>query len=380
MSGVIIGAGIGGLSTAIAMNIHDIDVKVFEAAKEISSIGAGILIPPNAMAILDRYNLEGQVRDAGIAIDSIDLVDLKGRVISETNTFHRSNGKVFQTVAIHRGKLQSILLNALPAGTVISNRRCVGIDSELDFARAVFEDNTFKAGKFLVGADGLHSNVRKSIFQNSSLRYSGQTCWRGVSDIMLSSQWSSRLTEIWGNGIRFGFVPISDSKVYWYATKVEKKGGSDSSFDIRKYLLTLFQRFLEPVEDIISNTPVGSIFRDDLLDLLPLESWFSDSTVLIGDAAHASTPNLGQGGAQAIEDSWFLAKALKNCVTIDDAFETFQKSRKNKAQKVVDVSWKIGKVTNLSNAMACHVRNTIFRCVPSFITRRQAGLVYDVKF
>lgn len=380
MSGVIIGAGIGGLSTAVAMSIHNIDVKVFEAAKEISSVGAGILVPPNAMAILDRYKLGSQVRDAGVAIDSINLVDLKGKIISETGTFHNNNGKVYQTVAIHRGRLQSILLNALPAETVVSNKRCIEIVSTLDDIRAVFHDGTYASGRFFVGADGIHSNVRDSIFPESSLRYSGQTCWRGVADIVLAPEWLSRLTEIWGNGIRFGFVPISESKVYWYATKVEKQGGRDRSSDLKQSLLTLYRDCLDPVREIISSTPVSSIIRDDLADLLPLKSWFSDATVLIGDAAHASTPNLGQGGAQAIEDSWFLAEAIKHCVTIDDAFGKFQKSRKVKAQKVVDASWQIGKATNLSSNVACNVRNTIFRCVPSFVMKKQTRQVYNVNF
>jgi len=378
MEGIIIGAGIGGLSTAIAMNMHSIDVKIFESAKELSSIGAGILIPPNAMAILKKYNLESHIRDLGVAIESIDIVDLKGKKLSETNTYHSNNGEAYQTVAIHRGILQKILLNALPTNTLVSNKRCIEVVSDTNSIRARFGDDTSETGGFLVGADGIHSQVRNSTFPNSALRYSGQTCWRGVSDITLPTKWLSRLTEIWGNGIRFGFVPISESKVYWYATKVAEKNGSDNTADIKQYLQELYQKCLEPVKDIIFNTPTSSIIRDDLNDLLPLKTWFRDSTVLIGDAAHASTPNLGQGGAQAIEDSWFLAESISKYSTTHEAFHTFQKIRIAKAQKVVDASWQIGKITNLSNSIACNVRNTIFRCIPSYMMKKQTSLLYDV--
>ncbi len=310
MRGIIIGAGIGGLSTAIAMQMRQINVKVFEAATNLNPIGAGILVPPNAMNILDRYNLAQQVRDGGSPIESLVVIDSEGRGISKTPAHYSKNGIAHQTIAIHRGTLQKILLNALALGTLLTSKQCVEINTGVDGAEATFRDGTKISGEFLVGADGIHSKVRESIFPDSPLRYSGQTCWRGVSNIALPKKWLMQLTEVWGAGLRFGFVPIADTQVYWYATKREEAGGIDDATNIKQQLCDLYGEFLEPVGEIIMQTDPFSIIRDDISDLAPLTSWHSNSAVLMGDAAHASTPNLGQGGAQAIEDSWVLAEKI----------------------------------------------------------------------
>lgn len=380
MKGIIIGAGIGGLSTAIAMQMRHINVTVFEAATSLNPIGAGILVPPNAMTILDRYNLAQQVRDGGSPIESLAVLDSEGKSISKTPARYSKPGLDYQTIAIHRGTLQKILLNALAPDTVLTNKQCVDVSTGVNGAEATFRDDTKVCGEFLVGADGIHSKVRESIFPDSPLRYSGQTCWRGVSNLTLPPKWQMQLTEVWGAGLRFGFVPIADAQVYWYATKREVVGGIDDPTNLKQQLFDLYEEFLDPVGEIILQTDPSSIIRDDISDLAPLTSWFSSSVILTGDAAHASTPNLGQGGAQAIEDSWVLAEKIATCETLQSAFERFQESRFAKVQKIVNVSWQIGKATSISNKMACEIRNALFRCVPSFMAKRQSRSIYDVSY
>lgn len=380
MRGIIIGAGIGGLSTAIAMQMRHINVTVFEAATSLNPIGAGILVPPNAMTILDRYNLAQQVRDGGNPIESLVVLDSEGKSVSKTPAHYSKNGSIYQTVAIHRGTLQNILLSALMPDTLVTNKQCLEVNAGITSTEAIFRDGTKVCGEFLVGADGIHSKVRESIFPDSPLRYSGQTCWRGVANLTLHKKWLMQLTEAWGTGLRFGFVPIADAQVYWYATQREDAGGVDDPAIIKQQLLDLYGEFLDPVGEIILQTDSSSIIRDDINDLAPLTSWFSNSVVLIGDAAHASTPNLGQGGAQAIEDSWVLADKIATCEILQDAFKRFQASRFSKVQKIVNVSWQIGKATNLSNKMACEIRNALFRCVPSFMAKQQSRSIYNVSY
>ncbi|NOZ54560.1 MAG: NAD(P)-binding protein [Gammaproteobacteria bacterium] len=380
MNGIIVGAGIGGLSTAIAMRKRHIDVKIYEAANRLSPVGAGILVPPNAMIILGRYGLAENVRDAGVCIDSLTVFDSKGKKISKTPAYFSKNGTEYKTVAIHRSVLQSIFLDSLPSDTVITGKKCSHVNTGLDGTEVFFEDDTSVSEKFLVGADGLHSKVRESIFSNGKLRYSGQVSWRGMSNVKLTSKWITGLSEVWGAGIRFGFVPVDDSQVYWYATKLEEAGGVDENAAIKETLLDVYSEFPEPISEVISQTDSSSIIRDDINDLSPIKSWFSKSTVLIGDAAHASTPNLGQGGAQAIEDSWVLAEKIANSNSVQDAFEQFQALRFSKVQKVVNISWQIGKATNLTNKAACKIRDTLFRCVPSFMAKQQSRMMYDIPY
>ncbi len=378
MDGAIIGAGIGGLSTAIAMRKRDIRVRVFEAAHRLCPVGAGILVPPNAMAVLERYGLAEAVMSAGTCIESLAVFDSRENTISETPGYFSKNGAEHPTVAIHRGSLQEVLLSALPSDDVLTGKRCFKVEARRERSEAFFDDGTSVTGTFLVGADGLHSQVRRSIFPQGRLRYSGQACRRGVSKIVLPPAYRTRLSELWGAGLRFGFVPVSDSQVYWYATSVSEAGEVDRRPTAKEELLTAYADFSGPVSDIIAQTKSTEIIRDDIHDLFPMNSWFSESTVLIGDAAHASTPNLGQGGAQAIEDSWVLAGKLASGNSARDAFARFQAVRFPRVERIVKASWRVGQVTNLTNKAVCRLRDITFRCLPSFMARRHSRWLYDV--
>lgn len=378
MKGLIIGAGIGGLSVAISMRQRNIDFEIFEAVSTLIPAGAGILVPPNAMTILGRYGLSEHVQEHGVRINSLVIVDTRARTISRTPAEYTKHGATYPTVAIHRGTLQQILLNALADTHVTTGKRCIDASIHAQGVAARFSDNSRVDGDFLIGADGIHSVIRASIFPNSPLRYSGQTCWRGIATVELPRQWATQLTEVWGAGLRFGFVPLSGGQVYWYATKRERAGGTEDRETIKQQLIHMYRSFPDPLAEIISHTALSSIIRDDLYDLVPLRSWFSGRAILIGDAAHASTPNLGQGGAQAIEDSWVLADKMASCQSLPEAFQSFQASRLPKVRTIVSVSWQIGRVTNLSNKLACEARNTLFRCVPACVAKQQARLIYDV--
>jgi len=362
------------------MRLQQLDVRVFEAAEQISPIGAGILVPPNAMVILERYGLAEKVRDAGVHIDSLAILDSKGRKISETPACFSKDARRYQTIAIHRGILQRILLDSLPSGIVLAGKQYCHAKTSSDGVDVFFEDGSSDYGGFLVGADGLHSSVRESIFPSSKLRYSGQVCWRGVSDFALPQKWKTKLSEFWGAGIRLGFVPIDNSRVYWYATKRGKAGAASKEPSVKKMLLDTYRAFPDPIPELISQTEHSLILRDDLYDLSPMESWFSESTVLIGDAAHAATPNLGQGGAQAIEDSWVLSERIAACDSLQDAFKQFQAIRFSKVMRIVNISWQIGKVTNLTNKVSCKIRDTLFRSLPKFMAKQQSRFLYDVLY
>jgi len=377
MKGLIIGAGIGGLSTAIGLEKQGISVEIFEAANEIKPIGAGILVPPNAMAVLNEYGIANEVERCGCHLNSLKLVSFKGSPISETLTSYAYQSGEFRTVAIHRGTLQKLLISALNQTVIKTRHQCETVDNTTDGVEAHFLDAPIHKGDFLVGADGIHSKVRKSIFPEASLRYSGQICWRGIAKIDLPAQWHHQLTEIWGNGTRFGFVRISADEVYWYATKHQKQIQEASEPTNMDELLTLFRDYIEPVRDILENTHQSNLIENSISDLAALPTWFNDSTVLVGDAAHASTPNLGQGGAQAIEDSYALANAVSENNDLSIAFEGFVGSRSKKVNSVVKQSWQVGQVTNWSNSWLCAVRNMTLRSFAPVFGSHQAKMLYS---
>ena len=375
MQAHIIGSGIGGLTTAIALQQQGIDCTVYDAARQLAPVGAGILVAPNAMAILDRLDVGDTVRRYGAAIKTLDLTDERGTLISRTpGAFDGA-----ATVAIHRSDLQAILLDALPADAVVSGHRLRTLVEEKDQVIAQFDNYQEAIGDVLIGADGIHSVVRQHVAPQAALRYAGQTCWRGVANIAPGRIQASGLVEAWGQGPRFGYTPINREQIYWFATYPVAAGGRDSD-DIKDDLRQLLETFRAPVRRLLLNTPVDQIIRSDLHDLKPLKRWYRGRCVLVGDAAHAMTPNLGQGGAQAIEDAWVLAQSLGAWREPAKAFARYQQQRLRRVHKLVNISWKIGQLTNWRSGFACGVRNTVFRRLPQSMARQQARSVYELPY
>lgn len=380
LSPLIIGAGIGGLSTAIALQGRGLAARVFEAASTLSPVGAGILVPANAMNILERYGLAGQVRREGITIESFIVLDRHGRVISKLSASYKQNGVIQQALAIHRGKLQQVLVGALLPDTLFTGKRCMHISTHIDHAQAMFGDESKARANFIVGADGVRSAVRTLMFPDNKLRYSGQTCWRGVATMMLPIEWANQFTEIWGVRGQFGFVPISESQVYWFATRQLPASGVDDPERIKQQLTDMFGSMLKPIGELIAQTDGNNIIRNDLFDLAPLRSWAMGRVVLVGDAAHAVMPNLGQGGAQAIEDSWVLSETLATSKSVEEAFARFQIMRRARAKKIASMSRDLAKVSSLCNALLSDIRDALLRRAPAFITKRQFRDIYRVPY
>ncbi|MGH1440647.1 MAG: FAD-dependent monooxygenase [Cellvibrionaceae bacterium] len=376
MRGIIVGAGMGGLSTAIALKAKGVSVDVFEAAQTLSPIGAGILVPPNAMAVLDQYKLADKVSREGYALERLLVSDIKGAPINSMNADYTIQGKQYSTIAIHRHALQHILLTALGNDVVNLGHVLQEVKESSTGVEASFKNGSTIHGDFLVGADGLRSAVRKTIFPESVLRYSGQLCWRGIADMTLPKQWSCQFTEVWGNGTRFGFTQINSSQVYWYATQYTKLDRHSGHIGLPQ-LLEMFKHYAPIVNEIICNTAKHSLIINSLYDLAPLKRWSQNAITLLGDAAHAATPNLGQGGAQAIEDSYALAENIANYPSLSTAFEHFYAERNVRVNKITKLSWQIGRLTNMSNPYLCFARNALSRHLSHFMSARQVQQIYD---
>ena len=384
MKGIIIGAGIGGLTTAIALESQGkgIETQIFEAAPELSVKGAGILIPPNAMAVLAQYNLVEQLKPFAQPIQSMVIMNVNGETLSSSSTDYAYHGKSFQTHAIHRGELQKILLNKLSNKQIKLDHKCDKLNVETSKVEVDFLNSSKASADFVIGADGLRSKVRNSLFPSASaqsnLRYSGQVCWRGIANIEIDARWRSQLTEIWGQGSRFGFVKIAPEQVYWYATQFQK-APLDQNVDSQA-LVKHFSHYPSPVQALLESTQPNQIIQDHIYDLAPLSNWSDRNVVLVGDAAHASTPNLGQGGAQAIEDAYLLAKTLSSAISqhqdVETAFKRFEQARRKKVDSLVKAAWQIGQVTNLSNPVACYMRDTAVKHMSKFMMQKNTQQMY----
>ena len=374
---LIIGGGIGGLSTAIALKQRAIDYQIFEAAPELKPVGAGIWMAPNALQVLDRLGLAEAVKARGWRLQEARITDQKGRLLSAIDGSGVEARYGHGLCAIHRGRLQQVLLDALDKDRIQTGKRLRSILQTPETVQAIFEDGSTATGDVLIGADGIHSPSRRSLFGDIPLRYSGQTCWRGVARLKLPDALSAQGHEMWGQraGLRIGFSHIHPEEVYWYVSLATPPANQNLSND-KSLLEALVAEFPETARQVIAAADAASIIRTDLFDLKPIPAWYEGRVVLLGDAAHATTPNLGQGGSQAIEDAWVLADALARFARPADAFGHYQQVRMPKAQRIVQTSYQIGRLSNLGGRWATGLRNTLLRLTPRSVNDRQLEFLY----
>lgn len=182
---LIIGGGIGGLAAAVALQRQGTDAQVYEATPELHAVGLGIWVPPNAMSVLERLSLAGEVIEAGLALDRLEVRDLEEGVLQAMDGAEVMTRWGHPTVAIRRSELQRVLATALQPGTLHLGKCMQYFEDRGTDVRAHFTDGTEARGKLLNGAGGLHSAVRRQLFPYVSLRYSGQTCFRGLAEFRM---------------------------------------------------------------------------------------------------------------------------------------------------------------------------------------------------
>ncbi len=370
----IIGAGIGGLTTALTLKQKGCQLTVYESASEIKPVGAGIIMANNAMQIFQKLGIEHRIVKAGNKVSSMKITDEKLTPISimELSKFERKYG--VHNVAIHRGELQKILAEEIGYENIQLSKRLLQIEQN-DTIKLTFSDSSVKSSRIVIGADGIKSTVRNRLFNGSEIRDTKQLCWRGVSQITLPTQYQHEAIEAWGKGKRFGFVKISNDKVYWYAVANEQLVNQDNVD-----LSYLFKEFHSDITKIISEAQPSDIILNRITDLKPTTKWQHKNVCLIGDAAHATTPNLGQGACQAIEDAYTLGQLYSHDKSIENIFAQYEKLRLKKVHRIVNTSWTIGKVAHLENSFAIWLRNTLMRSVPKSANSKQLEKIFDIGY
>ncbi|WP_251399703.1 FAD-dependent monooxygenase [Metabacillus litoralis] len=268
------------------------------------------------------------------------------------------------TVGILRANLHHILASNLKQTEIKKGYRLVDLKETNEEVIARFENGHEQAGDLLLGADGIYSAVRNKIFPNNSLRFSGYEAWRGISTYTDQYTKSGLAFEAWGNGMRFGFIPMSDSLVYWFATRNTSENLSEGQIS-KEQLIHTFREFVEPVPTVIKVTKEKDITRKVIYDLKPLQNWSKGRVLLIGDAAHPTTPNLGQGACMALEDAVILAQTLEKGNSISHTVKTFEDMRMDRAKFIVNSSWVLGKIAQIENKLFCEFRNRLVKIGPS---------------
>jgi 2-polyprenyl-6-methoxyphenol hydroxylase-like FAD-dependent oxidoreductase len=367
---IIVGGGIGGLCTAIALRQTGLNVKVYEQAPVLGAVGAGITIWPNAIKVFRRLGVADRILSTGARIRRAELRNWRGRVMSRSEPGELEEKLGEPTVAIHRADLHSILLSALPEGLVHLGKRCVELKQGERDTRVTFEGGEEERTDLLVGADGIHSVLRQQMMPEAEPRYSGYTAWRGV--VETEDEAALGVTnETWGRGTRFGFLRIDSKRVYWFATTNSVAGKHQTPAENKMSLLERFSGWHHPVELLIHSTSPDHILHSDIYDLEPMSKWSEGRAVLLGDAAHPTTPNMGQGACMAIESSLVLARCLEQEDDLAVALTRYEKERMPRTAWITRQSRKIGRLGQIENPAACAVRDWFVRVTPDAFSKRQ---------
>lgn len=360
----IIGADIDGLGTALALHGSGWQVDLYQTAQPEPCHDSGIVLNPAAIAIMRAYGMGQHLEHLAVPLERFSYRKPSGEVILELSledTLQR------RPVAMRASILRSLLREALPMRV-----ESVGPLEQIQFSHetvnAQFRNGQHWSGDLLVGADGLHSQVRASCFGQSDARYAGYMCWQGFSprpDLVERGLFF----EASGNGHRFGAMAVDEHRVYWYAC-INLPSNSHFGKRTREALVMRFFRFHQPIAALIESTPQEQIHCQPCYEREPLKHWSNGRVTLVGEAAHPVTPDLGQTASEAFEDGRVLARLLEEAANLDSALQHYDNQRIPSATKLQRTSHQAGRLSQLENPWVCGLRDLALRYSSHFPVQR----------
>lgn len=338
----IIGGGIGGLATAVALGRDGWQAVVYEREAGLSGAGTALGIWPAALRALDALDLGDRVRALGQA--------------QRSGAFQRPDGRRIATLdvaALERRTGDAVVLLSRPA--LLEVLRSALDPSVLRFATPVRDLDALRRGHDLVvAADGIFSRTRRELFgAATAARYTGRTAWRGWLDGMPTDAF----TETWGPGAKFGVTPQEQGRTNWYATTTAPERAFRPGAELAT-LRTRFGDWAAPVRQVLDAVEEDGILRHDLYVVPPLPSFVRDTVVLVGDAAHAMPPDLGRGACEALIDAVALATALRAAPTVTAALHRYDAARRRPLRRLTRTA---AAASNLVHLRPLWVRDTLLR-------------------
>jgi len=363
---LIAGAGIAGLTLARQLSSRH-KVEVVERAESLHTSGTGIMLGINAMQVLTQMGqgLAEQVRTQGRELEGFAITDHRGRALSTLGFSDKLRDRGLGLYAIHRTRLHELLHAGL--GTSIRFATQVyNLNEDKNSVHVEFSDGSNRFYDLVIGADGIHSRTRQHLAPKSRLRYSGYTAWR----FMIESRPEDRAMEMWGRGHRLGIVPLSGGETYVFlVANAQANAESLESFDPAR-MAQAFSYFGDIAPQVIARLADAPIrVHNDLYDM-PVAELGSRRILLAGDAAHATTPNMGQGAGMAIEDAWVLSQAIDEAVSLEDIHLAYQQRRRQRVQQIINMSYNLGRVAHWESPAATLLRNRLLRLIPDGLNTR----------
>ncbi len=327
----IIGAGPGGLATAIALRKQGIDAHVYEKAREFSPVGGGVGLQANGLRCLDVIDLEiaNTLKASGCQVERVTLKTSTGETIRTIeSTMMAKYGQPLLTIWWWR--LQQILASALPPEVIHLNHCCIGFEQNENTVITHFENGKNTQADLLIGADGVNSTVREILIGDGQPRYLGTMCWRTVINYNKNNNLLPPNEVIFMRGEKsiLLLLNLGDGNMYWSARKVLSDSSlSSTAAEVKSRVLKEFADWIEPVRKLIEATDAERILERPICDKPPLKQWSYGRVTLLGDAAHPMSPSAGQGANTTFEDTYELAECLCNFPDLQTALSAYDNRR-----------------------------------------------------
>jgi 2-polyprenyl-6-methoxyphenol hydroxylase-like FAD-dependent oxidoreductase len=351
---VVIGAGIGGLAAAAGLHAAGWDVTVCERAAALEPVGAGLALAPNGLRALDALGIGDAVRAHAVS-QEMGICSPDGRWLLRSNTEQMVRTRFGDPIILlPRTQLVDALLTLVPDRAIALSTVVTSV--ALDAARIATTAGDLDAG-LVVAADGIGSATRAALFpDHPGLRYAGFTTWRLLTGPVAEPV---QMAETWGRGTVFGVMPLADGRVYCYAAAPAAPGAH--SDDELAELARRFGGWHEPIPSLLAGATSSAVLRHDVAELArPLPSFHRGRVVLLGDAAHPMTPNLGQGACQALEDAVVLSELADAAdgEALPSALASYTAARLPRTTDVVRWSRRAGRMTTWTSRPAIAARDT----------------------
>jgi len=357
---LIVGGGIGGLTLAALLGRRGFACDLIERTAAWAPVGAGITLGINATRILESAGLLERAIACGRVIEMASITNPAGRPLSRV-----ALGEALRpwgvSLAIHRADRHAVLVGGCESVSIRLGTTLKSI-APGEPSRVTFSDGSTGAYDLIVGADGIRSQVRELVFGDVPSRYSGYACWRFVVNAPVDQ---TQMFEMWGRGKRFGIVPLTEGRVYSFATiNTPPRSEELATIDVAAFreLYANFEGPARPVLDAL--TSETKLIYGDLEEIV-MDRWVRGGIALLGDAAHAMTPNLGQGAAMAMEDAAVLAEEIASGDDLVAILDRYEKRRRPRAGQVQEMSRRQGRASQSESAMLCGVRDLVISLLPN---------------
>jgi 2-polyprenyl-6-methoxyphenol hydroxylase-like FAD-dependent oxidoreductase len=366
---VIVGGGIGGMALAAALTRRGESPLVLEQASSLGEVGSGLGVLPSAVHALRSLGVSEDLFANAAPLRRMCIGSHRGRDLSDMdleNVFERvgARGYVMRRTSLHQALVAMVDPSRVQTGARVSGLRRgpLGVEVILDAeTRPIIAD-------VVVGADGLRSLVRAHVAGDVAPRYAGETMFRGIADHELDPPDVAR--EVFGPGRRFGYYDLGAGQVYYWATSPEPQGTSVPPGERRTYLARCFRGWPFAVPALITSTPEDRILQNDIFDRPPLSRWHEGPIALLGDAAHPTTPNMGQGACMAIEDAVVMAHSLSKHRDLEDALRAYGAARSGRTATITRLSALWGTVGLWRTPAATWFRDAFYRTTPDALFMR----------